>query len=351
MTIRVCAAIAILLFPVLTLGAGCKKSTPEAAAPAAVEAKAAQAAPSAPPAPPKPVPAELPEVVARVNGHTVSRADFQQALQNLEAQAGGPVPAERRDGLYREVLDQLVAFRLLVQESRARNVTVPDAEVNARVAEIRKQFPDDQAFNAALAQRQTTGERLATDIREQLAAMKLVETAVTPTVSVSDAELNAFYKENPERFQQPEAVRTAHILIRIPEKADAAARKSARAQADRVRAAAFKGEDFAALAKQNSQDQGSAVNGGDLGFIARGQTVPAFEEAAFTLKPGQVSQVVETTFGYHVIKVGEHRTARTVPLDEVKGEVTEFLKQQQMQEKTAAFVTGLKDKGKVEILF
>ena len=117
-----------------------------------------------------------------------------------------------------------------------------------------------------------------------------------------------------------------------------------------MRAAAFKGEDFAALARQHSQDQGSAVNGGDLGFVVRGQTVPAFEEAAFGLKAGQVSQVVETTFGFHVLKVGEHRAARTVPLDEVKGEVTEFLKQQQMEQKTGAFVEQLKTKGKVEVL-
>ena len=180
--------------------------------------------------------------------------------------------------------------------------------------------------------------------------MKVVEAAVTPTVVVSDQQISEFYTKNPERFQQPEAVRTSHVLVRVPEKADAAARRAARAEADRVRAAAFKGEDFAALARRHSQDQGSAVNGGDLGFVVRGQTIPAFEEAAFGLKPGQVSQVVETTFGFHVIKAGEHRAARTVPLDEVKGEVTEFLKQQQMQEKTAAFVERLKANGKVEIL-
>jgi peptidyl-prolyl cis-trans isomerase C len=339
----------LLLVPGLALGTACKKGTPEPAKPAA-SAPASSGAAAAAPAPPKPVPAVLPEVIARVNGRTVTKAEFEQAIKNVEGQAGGPIPAERRDTIYRQVLDQIVAFRLLVQESAARKIPVPETEVAAKVGEIRKQFPDEQAFKTALAQRQMTPEELTADIREQLAAMKIVETAVTPTVVVGDQQLAEFYKKNPERFQQPEGVRTSHILIRVPEKADAAARRAARAEADRVRAAAFKGEDFAALARRHSQDQGSAVNGGDLGFVVRGQTVPAFEEAAFSLKPGQVSPVVETTFGYHVIKAGEHRAARTVPLDEVKGEVSEFLKQQQMQEKTGAFVEQLKAKGKVEIL-
>jgi peptidyl-prolyl cis-trans isomerase C len=296
------------------------------------------------------VPAQLPDVLAKVNGHAISRADFERALQSLEAQAGAPVPAERRDAVYREVLEQLVAFRLLSQEFQAKKLTVPDAEVNSRVAEIRKQFATEAEYTSALSQRQMTPDRLATDIREQIAAMKLVETEVAPTVSVGDNEVKEFYEKNPDRFKQPEAVQTSHILIRVPEKATDAVRKKVRADAERVRAAAFRGEDFAALAKQHSQDQGSAVRGGDLGFVTRGQTVPAFEEAAFSMKPGQISQVVETTFGFHVLKVGEHREARTVPLDEVRTQVVEFLKQQQMQEKTTGYIEKLKAKGKVEIL-
>ena len=111
-----------------------------------------------------------------------------------------------------------------------------------------------------------------------------------------------------------------------------------------------KGGDFAALAKQYSQDPGSAANGGDLGFVPKGQTAPAFEQAAFTLKPGQLSGVVESPFGFHIIKMIEHRDARTVPLQEVKPQVEQFLKNQKTQEKTAAYVEKLKTKAKVQIL-
>lgn len=330
------------------MGLACQKAPAKPAdsqKPAAAPGQAAGQPPAA-----KPVPAQLPEVLAKVNGDAIQRVEFERALRNLEAQAGGPVPADRRDVIYRQVLDQIVALKLLAQESQARKVAIPDAEVDGRLNQIKGQFPNEQAFTEALAQRQMTPDKLKADIRQQLAAMKLVQAEVESTVKVGDPEIQAFYQKNPDRFQQPEAVHVAHVLIRIPENGDAAAKQKAKTEADSVLAQAKKGTDFAALAKKHSQDTQSAANGGDIGFVAKGQAVPAFEAAAFALKPGQLSGVVESPFGYHVIKGIEHRPGRTIPLDEVKGQVGEFLKAQQMEEKTTAFVEKLKVKGKVEIL-
>ncbi len=324
--------------------AACKKAPAETPKPAAGTA-------GAPAAAVKPVPAQLPEIVARVNGLAIDRGEFERAVKTVEGQAGGPVPADRRDAIYRQLLDQLVALKLLSQESAALKITVPDADVDGRIADIKKQFPNEQAFVAALAQRQMTPDRLKTEIRQQLEAMKVVETKIGPTATVTDAEVTEFYTKNPDKFQEPEAVHVAHILIRTPENADAAAKQKAKAEAESVLAQIRKGGDFAALAKQHSQDPGSAANGGDLGFVPKGQTVPAFEQAAFALgQPGQVSAVVESPFGFHIIKMIARRAGRTVPLAEVKTQVEQFLKQQKMQEKTAAYVEQLKGKGKVEIL-
>lgn len=338
---------AILLLA-MGLAFGCKKApAPAATAPAN---QPAQAGAAAQPAAVKPVPAQLPDVIARVNGDAVNRPEFERAVKALEAQAGGPVPPDRRDAIYRQVLDQLVAFKLLSQEARARHVAIPDTEVESRVGEIRKQFPNEQAFTAALAERQMTPDALKTDIRQQLQAMKMVDTEVKPSVQVGDKEIGEFYQKNPDKFQEPEAVHTAHILIRLPEKADDATKKKARDDVEKVsRELKKKGADFAALAKKYSQDS-SAVNGGDLGFVAKGQTVPAFEQAAFALQPGQISAVIETPFGFHIIKAMERRPGRTVPLEEVKAQVGQFLTQEQMQEKTNAYIEKLKAKAKVEIL-
>ncbi len=343
-----------LRLPVLALAIGlacigCKKSPADAAkgqaAPPAAPAAAAQ------PAAPKPVPAQLPDVLARVNGTAINRPEFDRALKALEAQAGGPVPPDRRDAIYRQVLDQLVAFKLLSQEAQTRKIAVADTEVDGKVGEIRKQFPNEEAFTAALAQRQMTPDGLKNDIRQQLLAMKLVETDVKPGVNVGDKEIGEFYQKNPEKFQQPEAVHAAHILIRVPENADEATKKKARGDIDKAMAELKKkGADFAAVAKKYSQDA-SAVNGGDMGFVGKGQGLPpTFEMAVFALQPGQISAVVESPAGFHIIKAMERRPGRTIPLEEVKAQVGQFLTQEQMQEKTNAYIEKLKTKGKVEIL-
>jgi peptidyl-prolyl cis-trans isomerase C len=341
--------IALFLIAVALTGAACKKNPADAAkTPATAPGSAAVGQASG--AGVKPVPTILPELVARVNGSTIDRGEFERAIKSLETQAGGPVPAEQRDTVYRQLLDQLVALRLLSQESAAKKVAVPETEIDGQFNKVKGNFPNEQAFTAALAQRQMTPDKLKAEIRQQAQAMKLVQTEIEPTVSVTDADVNDFYTKNPDKFHEPEAVHVSHILIRTPDNADEAAKKKARAEAQGVLAQIKKGGDFAALAKEHSQDPGSAANGGDLGFVPRGQTVPAFEQAAFALKDGQLSGVVESPFGCHIIKAIQHRAARTIPLAEVKPQVEQFLKQQQVQQKTAAYVNKLKAKAKLEIL-
>jgi len=144
-------------------------------------------------------------------------------------------------------------------------------------------------------------------------------------------------------------VHASHILIRTPEQADAAAKAKARSQAGDLLAQLNKGADFADLAKKHSQDPGSAPNGGDLGFFSKGQMVQAFEQAAFGLKPGQTSDIVETPFGYHIIRVSEAKAGRDLNYDEVKAQIDDYLKQQLRDQKSQEFVDQLKAKSKVEI--
>jgi peptidyl-prolyl cis-trans isomerase C len=347
-----------ILAGIVLVGAACGKSPaqpPTAAAPPASAVPAAPAAPAAlgQPAPPpavKPVPATLPDVLARVNGEAVLKIEFENAVRTLEARAGQGVPFEKRDEVYRQVLDQLVGYKLLVQESRARKVTITDADLDAQINQIRQRFPNEDAFIKALAEQKVTLDKLKQDTRIQMLVSKIIETEVTPHVSVTDKDIDAFYEQNKARFNEPEGVRASHILIRFPPNADETAKKQARDKADTILKKLKAGGDFAALAKENSQDQGSAANGGDLGFFPKGQMVPAFDSVAFALKPGQMSGLVETQFGYHIIKVTDRRAARVVPLPEVRNDISQFLTQQQQQQKAEAFVNQLKAKAKIEIL-
>ncbi|MEN3338502.1 MAG: peptidyl-prolyl cis-trans isomerase [Acidobacteriota bacterium] len=357
----------VLMALVSCSGAACRKppsaaTTASAASPAQSGAPgtarpsgatAAQGTPGGTPpptAPPvKPVPAQLPEVLARVNGEAVKKADLDRLIKNMEMSANQPIPPERRDEILRRALDQLVTYTVLSQETRARKVTVTDAEIDSNLKQMQSQFPNEAEFTKALAARGTTLERLRADARVDMSINRMVEAEVASTPPPTDAQAREFYDKNPDKFKQEEAIRASHILIPADEKADEATKKKARAEADEVLKELKAGGDFAELAKKHSKDS-SAAQGGDLNFFPKGQMVPAFDQAAWALKPGEISDVVTTPFGFHIIKVTERRPASTVPFDQVSGRIKEYLAQQQKQERASAFIESLKQKAKIEVL-
>ena len=294
------------------------------------------------------MPAELPDVLATVNGQPVTRTDFERLLKNMEA-GRGPIPAERRDEVLRAALDQLITYHVMKQEAAARKLAVADPDVDSQVAAMRKQFPTEAEFSKALAARNTTVDQLKADARVDMVINKMMESELATTVAATEAEAKDFYDKNPDRFKQPEGVRASHILIMANDKADEATKKTARAKIDGLLKRVKAGEDFAALAKENSQD-GSASQGGDLGFFQRGRMVPAFDQAAFALKPGEVSEVVTTEFGYHIIKLTEKKEASTVPFEQVKPQVVEFLSNQKKQQRVDSFIQEAKKRAKIEVL-
>ena len=345
----------ISIIVVMTL-AGCSRSTAADVKPQAAPATGAAASPTAPaaapaPLPPaKPVPAQLPDVVARVNGEAINKAELENAVKGLEGRAGGPVPADQRDRVYRGVLDDMIAYRLLVQEVKARKIIVPESDIDAQIAQIRGQFQTDAQFQQALTMQKMTLAAVRDDARSELGVEKLVETEIAGKIAVTPEAVTDFYQKNQDKFQQGARVRASHILIAVPDTADAAAKQQAKTKAEAVLKDLKGGKDFAAAAKESSQDPGSAPSGGDLGFFEQGQMVPPFEQAAFALKPGAMSELVESPFGFHIIKVAEKQDARVVPLEEAKPKIDEFLSGQNRQTQTQAFVSTLKAKAKIEIL-
>jgi peptidyl-prolyl cis-trans isomerase C len=334
--------------------AGCSKKadTPKPAGQPATPAAGTTATPAAkpaPPPPPKPVPQQLPAVVARVNGESIPRADFERAVKVLEARAGGQVPADRRDEILRNVLDQLVTYHVLTQEAHKRHLDATDQEVQQRVSEVRKQFPTEQAFSAALKQRGMDPGQFEKDLRNDITVNKLMQAEASTATLVGEQDAKDFYDKNPDKFKQPEQVRASHIFKRIPQGADAKTKATIRSSLEPVLKQVKAGADFAELAKKNSED-GSAAAGGDLNYFGPGQMVPEFEKAAFQLKPGGTSGIVESQFGFHIIKVTDRRAGRTVPFPEVKEQIANYLKQQRQQEKADALVEQLKAKSKIEIL-
>jgi peptidyl-prolyl cis-trans isomerase C len=362
------AARSLAVIVVLGSAAACQKApasgtaapasgaTPSTAPPSGSSPSAAPAAaPVPPPAPlpPMPVPATIPPVVALVNDEDIKKADFDMLVRNVEVTNSAPIPANRRDEILRRVLDDLVTYTLLKQEAKARGVAVTDAEVEERVAAMRKSAPNEDIFTKALAQRKMTLARLRADTRVELAIGKLMSAQVAGTPATTDAEAKEFYEKNPDRFKQPEMMRASHIMIRFDPAAGEAGKAAARARADALLKRAKAGEDFAALAREGSEHV-SAAHGGDVNFFPRqdprSPLPKEFTDAAFGLKANEISGLVETQNGFHIIKATDRKAAGTLPLAEVNDRLKQGMSEQKKQQQAQAFIAQLRQKAKIEVL-
>jgi peptidyl-prolyl cis-trans isomerase C len=290
------------------------------------------------------------DVVARVNGTAIYRRSVREVVQGvLVLQDAKPNPANI-GRLAGEALDSLIALELLYQESQARGIKVSDAAVDAEVSRTRNSFPDAQAFNRAMQAKGMTEADLRDDTRKTMAVNRLLESAVWRDVRVSSEQVKDFYEKNREEFKHAAEIRASRILIRVPQHAMPAERKTAKQHAGELLAKLQAGADFAQLARANSQDSASAAHDGDLGYLEKGDMDRAFEKQAFALAPGQVSGVVATPYGFEIIKVTDRRAAGYQPLDEVQDRIREVLLKSEKQERQADFVAQLRQKARVELV-
>jgi len=230
-----------------------------------------------------------------------------------------------------QTVDQLITERLINRAAAEANIEVTEADVNAEIDKIKANFPDEATFNQQLELAGFTLESLKEQMEPQVKLTKLVE----PQVQVTDEDLQTYYDENKANYETPEQVRASHILV------------DSREEAEEILAQLKGGADFAKLAQERSKD-GSAANGGDLDFFGRGAMVAPFEEAAFALEVGAISDVVESEFGFHIIKVTDKRAAGTTPFEDVKEEIRETLHSQRLSERTQTYIEELRTAAKIE---
>ncbi|UCG12634.1 MAG: peptidyl-prolyl cis-trans isomerase, partial [Deltaproteobacteria bacterium] len=193
-----------------------------------------------------------------------------------------------------------------------------------------------------------TEEEVKSRLARDIATKQFIDEQFAKHVEVSDKEIKDYYESNPDAFKAPEQVRASHILIKVEPQADEAKKAESRKKLEMIQQRVKKGEDFAALAREFSEGP-SSTKGGDLGYFRRGQMVKPFEDAAFGLKPGEVSDIVETRFGYHLIKVVDKKPETTIGYEEVKERIEAFLKQRKTQNQINLYVENLKKDAKVEI--
>ncbi len=289
--------------------------------------------------------------VAEVNGTVISKVEFDKELGRVQQRfmGHGRTPtAEQLKGLNKQVLDNLIGRELLLQETKKQGIVVDEAEYTAQLETIKKRFPSEEQFKKMMKKMKLSDADIKTQIKQGMAIEKMIDKNFVQKLKISDEEVKKEYDDNLEFFKTPERVRASHILIKVDASADKEKKEEARKKLEGIRQRLKKGEDFAALAKEFS-DCPSGGKGGDLGLFGRGQMVKPFEEAAFALKPNEVSDIVETMFGFHLIKVVEKKDAATVPFAQVKERIAQQLKQQKVRKTVDVYVQELKKKGDVKI--
>jgi peptidyl-prolyl cis-trans isomerase C len=295
-------------------------------------------------------PKKLPQVVAVVNGTEISRDIFVRSLSSIKNEmerTGQALTKENLDGIQKNMLDTIINTELLYQESEAGKIKVDDESVMKQFAEIKSRFPSEEEFNKKLAHEFYSQEELKAEIRKGKMITVLLEQDVYSRVSVSEKDARQYYDENGEMFRQPETVKARHILIKLTKDADEETTKKAEALIEEITEKQKGGESFEDLAKQYSEGP-SAPQGGDLGYFPRGMMVKEFDDAVFSMKPGEVSGVVRTQFGLHLIKLEEVREAGIMDFEQVKERVIESLKMIQRRKVVETYISDLRKKADIK---
>ncbi|WP_053372963.1 peptidylprolyl isomerase [Paenibacillus sp. FJAT-27812] len=256
------------------------------------------------------------ETVATVNGVNIGKDRLYDEL----LKAGGPA-----------TLENLITQELIMQEAKAASITVTDADVDSEIALIKKSFGTDEQFNSTLAQYNMTLDSLKKDTKINLTIRKILE----PKTDVTEDEIKQYYDANKDQLGTPEQIQASHILVATKEEADA------------ILAQLKQGGDFAAIAKEKSIDPGSKDNGGDLGFFGKGAMVPEFEEAAFALKVNEISGVVQSEHGFHIIKKTAEKAAVVPTFEEKKEEIKKQLVATEANELSEAWMNDIRAKAKI----
>jgi peptidyl-prolyl cis-trans isomerase C len=288
--------------------------------------------------------------VALVNGIIISQDEFDREVAGLEqhlASRGTSVNDEQRKELKMDVLENLINRELIYQESQKSGIKVGETAVAEQLNAVKKQFPNDDEFKNALLKMNLTEADLTAQIKKSMAIDQFIDKQFSDKITVTEKEAKHFYDTNQELFIKDGDIRASHILITVPSDANEAQKAEAHKKIETIQKKIKKGDDFAVLAKEYSQCPSSA-SGGDLDFFGRGQMARPFEAAAFALEPGEISGIIETRFGYHIIKCTGKKPGTALAYNDVKDDLQKFLKQKKLQEQLKEYTKGLEKKAKVE---
>jgi peptidyl-prolyl cis-trans isomerase SurA len=284
-------------------------------------------------------------LVAVVNDEliTASEVDASQSLAplNLLSEILPGVDARRDAPTFRDALEALIDHRLLLQEARALGLTATDDEARAAVQALTQERRLDSLNSAS-------SEEIRRRVQDELTIVKLVNREVRSRLMINSSDVDAYYQAHPDRFTRPTRYRIRQIFIKAPAGGDPAAAASARAEADAIRAEAAQGADFAELARRRSQGS-EAARGGDLGYVRLGELLPEIDTALKVMRPGDVSPVIVSPAGLHIVNVVDIESGAVRPLEDVKRQAEELVYQEQAANYYHRWLRQLRSRAHIDI--
>lgn len=285
--------------------------------------------------------------VVTVNGETLTRGELDKELDMITASPQFASMPPEQAGMIRQqmasrVIDRFVSQQLLSSAAEAEKVEATDVEVDEFIDGIRSTLPEDVTLEGIMEERGIAMDKLRSDVAADIKIRKLLEAKTDAVPAVSEEQVAAYYEGNKEMFTLPASVRASHILVKVDQDADEAAKTAAKAEIEDIRKQIEEGTVTFEDAATEHSDCPSSQRGGDLGTFSHGQMVPAFEEAAFSQEIDAVGSVIETPFGYHIVKVTEKADAGERTLEEVSAEISEQLSMQEKQTVVQDYIESLR---------
>ncbi len=290
--------------------------------------------------------------VAVVNGVPIERADFDKEvflIQKSLLGQGKPLTGSQVASIRAQVLESMIRREVLYQDSRKAGIKPDESAVAGELAALKRQFPTEAEYNNELGKRNMSEEALRLQLERNSALQQYVDRKFGAKVTVTDAEMVGNYESHLDLFKQPLQARVSHILIQVDPKWDDLRKKEAKQKAELVLKNLKKGQDFSALAREQS-DGPTRTSGGDLGYIRIGQLDKQLENAVFRLKTGETSDIIETSYGFNVFKVFDRKPETILAYDAVKEQIRKHLAQEKVRQEADLYAKNLREKASVEIL-
>ncbi|MDA3851698.1 MAG: peptidylprolyl isomerase [Spirochaetaceae bacterium] len=270
--------------------------------------------------------------VVTINGEGVKAEELDKILavrvQQYVAQ-GNELNDDDKENIRQELLQGLVDQTLLRQKAEELNIEAAQEDIDEQYQSFLEQFDSEEEAQGFLDEQGYSVKELKRDMTVDLQVQKLLENELYPLADPNEEDVAAFYDEHPDYFVEPEQIQARHIIIALAADDTEEQKTLARKKIQDVLDLALQGEDFAELAKLHSEGP-SAPQGGDLGWFRRGQMVAPFEEAAFVLDVGEISGIVETQFGFHIIQVEDKKEAGVTSLEDAASTIKDFMRQDKL---------------------